>query len=436
MDRIVLITIDTLRADHLPEFGYPTDTAPFLTSLSAQGVTFRRAFSHSATTGPSHASLFTSLYPLQHGVQNNGQKLDPSFVTVAEALSQQSFSTAAFVSGMALFGQSQIAQGFSHYDQPSAAEMRDERGRLSIYRPADRTTDTALAWLGQRPRDERAFVWVHYYDPHRPLNPPEQHLRQVDPSTSQAMRALERFLTEEHRATLRGRDLRRIVEYDAEIHFVDAQIERLYRTLEADSDGRTTLWVITSDHGQGLGNHGWFGHHRNIYNEQLHVPLIFHFSSGHRRGRVVDNLVEHVDVPVTILDLVGDTLDDQVDRIQGQSLVPLLMSDAPVEHKQVAYSERRRLLRRTDRASYEPGERYSLQSREAKYQWFSEGPDEFYDLASDPYETNNLIDEPSAAKDELAEALRQIVASLDADHSGEIVDEATLERLRALGYLR
>ena len=172
-DRIVFITIDTLRADHLAEFGYPIDTAPFLTSLSTRGVTFRYAFAHSATTGPSHASLFTSLYPFQHGVQNNGQKLDESFVTLAELLSDRGFSTAAFVSGNALFGSSQIAQGFTHYDQPPLKEMRDGQGRPTVYRPADRTTGTVLDWLEKQPVDEPFFLWVHYYDPHMPLNPPD-----------------------------------------------------------------------------------------------------------------------------------------------------------------------------------------------------------------------------------------------------------------------
>ena len=438
VDRIVFITIDTLRADHLPEFGYPTNTAPFLTSLSARGVTFRNAFAHSATTGPSHASMFTSLYPLQHGVQNNGQKLDNSFVTVAEILAEQGFATAAFVSANGLFGRSQIAQGFAHYDQPPDNEMRGEQGRRRLYRPADRTTDTALEWLDTQRPDAPLFLWVHYYDPHMPLMPRDEYVAQVNPPNRAELKELQTFLTQEHHSDFkRSHDVQRIVSYDAEILFVDTQIARLFDAFHsANATEVSTLWVITSDHGQGLANHGWFGHHRNIYNEQRRVPLVFYWSSEELGGPVVADLVEHVDVPMTILDLVGGTLDAQTNSVQGRSLVPLLVGDADYEHKHVAYSERRRIFRPSTRRAHEPGERYSLQSREAKYLWFSEGPDEFYDLVSDPYETRNLIEEPSLSKDELSDTLRQIVGVLASERQGEIVDESTLERLRSLGYVR
>ena len=443
IDRIVFITIDTLRADHLPEFGYPINTAPFLTGLSSRGITFKNTFSHSATTGPSHASMFTSLYPIQHGVQNNGQKLDESFITLAELLSGRDFSTAAFVSGNAHFGSSQIAQGFSDYNQPNNEDMRDEHNRLTRYRPADRTTDMVIKWYEQQPAETPLFLWVHYYDPHMPLNPPAPHILEVEPSSDLEMEELAKFLVEEHRSDLTQRNsVNRIISYDAEIRFVDSQIERLYKTIETENPSSNTLWVITSDHGQGLSNHNWFGHHRHIYNEQLHVPLLFHFSSGAVGGRIVEDLVEHVDVPVTILELLGVEIDEGMNTLQGHSLVPLMAGDTVYQHKQLAFSERRRLLpprtnaRAHRRAAYEPGERYSLQSLDAKYLWFSEGPDEFYDLVSDPYETENLIDKPSVVKDELKETLQTIVSALRTDRRGEIVDDATLERLRSLGYVR
>ena len=318
--------------------------------------------------------MFTSLYPLQHGVQNNEQKLDDSFVTIAEILSEKGFATAAFVSGNALFGSSQIAQGFAHYDQPPDEEMRDARRRRRLYRPADRTTDTALDCLEQQAADTPLFIWVHwvhYYDPHMPLMPPDRYVEQVTPPTDAAMGELEAFLTEEHYSDFsRPNDLQRIVHYDAEILFVDTQIRRLFGALQRDGAEANTLWIVTSDYGQGLANHGWFGHHRNIYNEQLHVPLIFYFSSGELQGRAVEDLVEHVDVPMTILDLVAETLDAQVNRVQGRSLVPLLVGDSGYVHKRLAYSERRRFFRESSRRAHEPGERYSLQSRSAKYLWF------------------------------------------------------------------
>ena len=437
-DRIIFITIDTLRADHLPSFGYPINTAPFLTALAAESVSFSKAFAHSATTGPSHASMFTSLYPLQHRVQDNGQRLDESFLTLAERLNQHGYDTAAFVSGNAHFGTSRIAQGFEDYDQPGK-KIRNGNGKLMMYRPADQTTDMVLQWLGSRPVDRPFFLWVHYFDPHKPLRPPTAHLEKVAPQTESERDRLAEFLVREHQSDPQRakRRLGQIVKYDAEIRFADTHIERLFNGVQAHEPEANTLWVVTSDHGQGLANHRWFGHHRYIYNEQLHVPLFFHFSDGRVASHVVaDQLVEHVDVPVTILDLVGETLDGQIAAVQGQSLAPLLFADTGYEHKSFAFSERRRLSTKSSKRSKEPGERYALQSLGAKYLWFSEGTDEYYDLAVDPYETLNLIDQPDAVRDELRDTLQQIVGALRSDEEATVVDEETLDRLRSLGYLR
>ena len=352
IDRVVFVTIDTLRADHLPSFGYPINTAPFLDSLARKSVSFKKAFAHSASTVPSHASMFTSLYPIQHRVQNNSSKLDERFVTLAEILAARGYTTAAFVSGNAFFGSSQVAQGFQDYDQPGG-EVPNNEGKMIVYRPADQTTDAVIRWVESRPPDERLFLWVHYYDPHKPLRPPKRYLDEVDPNDRRELRQLADFLRREHRSDLsKPKLLRKIIQYDAEIRFVDAQIERLFHAVQAQDPGPNTLWVVTSDHGQGLANHDFFGHHLHIYNEQVHVPLFFYFSSGAGAGHVVeDQLVEHVDLPVTILELLGETLAGQVEPVQGQSLVPLLYEGKGYRHKRFAFSERRRTLGPIDKRS-------------------------------------------------------------------------------------
>lgn len=437
-DSIVLVTIDTLRADHLPFFGYPTDTAPFLTSLAERGADFRTAFSHSATTGPSHASLFTSLYPLQHRVQNNGQVLDDSFVTLAELFAEQGWQTAAFVSGNAHFGESRIAQGFADYDQPPTPS-RESGSRRNLYRRADRTTDRVVRWLERDRADGRFLLWVHYYDPHMPLRPPARFVEELRPVSNHERRTyIDHLLHEHHSPRIPAQVVDKIIEYDAEIRFVDEQLERLYAAVEDAVDG-DSLWVITSDHGQGLANHGWFGHHRNIYNEQLRVPLVFHSPSGRIPQRVIDNrLVEHVDVAATLADWLGQDFSTQAAPLQGRSLSPLLLQGRDPDPRRLAFAERRRIFTATESPSHEPGERYALQTLDTKYLWFTEGPDELYDLARDPYETRNLIgEEPlSAEAEELREQLREIVAALDSEGDAGIVDEETLERLRALGYLQ
>ena len=434
-ERIVLVTIDTLRADHLPFFGYPIDTAPFLTSLADRSISFTKAFSHSATTGPAHSSLFTSLYPLQHRVQDNGQRLDDGFVTISEVLADRGYETAAFVSGRALFGESNIAQGFETYNTPRVNAPRR-------YRPAKRTTDAVIRWLETGAADGKFFLWVHYFDPHRPQRPPRAYVEALRPSPGDEMDRFEAFLVDEHKSEWhRSRMLRRIISYDAEIRFVDTQLERLYSTFGDLGLGSNALWVVTADHGQGLGNHEWFGHHRYIYNEQIHVPLIFHFSDADARPAapraIDDQLVEHVDVPVTILDLLGTSLNGQRGTIQGRSLLPLLSGDFTGTHRPFAFSERRRVIPTArNRLTHEPGERYALQDLTYKYLWYSEGPDELYDIAADPYETRNLIDEAPQERARMKQTIERIVAALDSDEEAEIVDEATLEQLRSLGYVR
>jgi arylsulfatase A-like enzyme len=433
VQRVVLVTIDTLRADHLSTYGYPIDTAPFLDSLADESVVFTRAFAHSSTTRPSHASILTALYPLQHRVQNNTDILDESFLTLAELLHGRGFRTAAFVSSISVHGESNLGQGFEIFEGPTEHVWKRDK-RKAPYRRADETTDLAIRWLESQATRGEFFLWVHYFDPHRPHQPPERHLDAVLPRDANEREDHVEFLETQHRLDVSTVKLDDIFEYDAEIRFVDAELERLYRALDDRGLNDGAMWIITSDHGQGLGNHGWFGHHKNIYNEQIRAPLVVHFPGHPRRDRV-DEIVEHVDIVVTLADLLGADLDAQPAPIQGRSLVPLLRGEATGRHREYAFGERRRsdvVVKR----SQEPGERYSLQNREYKYLWFSEGPDEFYRLTDDPYETRDLIDDDSLpSKDRLRETLLDLVTALRAEGEAEVVSDEVRERLKALGYV-
>lgn len=476
--RIVLVTIDTLRADHLGSFGYPLPTSEFIDGLAASGVSFGRAMAHSATTGPSHASMFTGLYPTQHRVLTNGQLLDDEFVTVAEVLRERGFTTAAMLAGKAHFSPGNMLQGFDVVDEPRLVSVRAGGAEHLEYRPAADTTDVALDWLGGVAPEEPFFLWMHYYDPHQPFREGREWLDRLRPTEGDAAEAWRRHLRDVQRipldedATLEHR----VLQYDGEIAYVDAQIRRLYESMAERGLGERTLWVVTSDHGQGLGNHGWFGHHEVIYNEELHVPLIVHLQGAAwggeewlPPGRVVeDRLVEHVDLAPTLLELALGPASPAGERprstngepprspneerrpargpassaawlagqpvpVQGRSLLPLLRGDAGDEHKRFAFSVRRQRAGR--RARLEPGAKYALQDLTHKYIWWSDGPDELYDLVADPRELDNLVGRGRPREAELREALLALVEATRTPGVARDVDAETLERLRSLGYV-
>jgi len=168
-ERVVLVTIDTLRRDHLGVYGYPRDTSAFVDSLAADGVVFERAYAPIPTTAPSHATIFTSLFPVQHGVRTNGQRLPRGIETLASRLGASGFTTAGFASTRVQWLPTGLARDFEVFD----ANRPDDP---HVYRNASRTVDAALAWLERCVECERLFVFVHLFDPHGPLQPPEDHL--------------------------------------------------------------------------------------------------------------------------------------------------------------------------------------------------------------------------------------------------------------------
>jgi arylsulfatase A-like enzyme len=450
-DHVVLVTLDTLRADHLGAYGYPRKVSPFIDELAERGVVFERAYAAMSTTGPSHATMFTGLYPLQHRVQKNGQGLPDAFVTLAEMLSDRGFDTAAFVSSRASLRSGHLDRGFRVYDEP-------RRAVAVPYRPADETVDAAVAWLEGRSDGGPLFVWVHLFDAHLPRQAPLAHLRAVASGTEEERRAVQRFLIEGHRVppSYFGNDpdamLQAIDEYDAEISFVDTELSRFHEAVSRRDFGERTLWIITSDHGEGLGNHHWMLHGKQIYDEQVRVPLIFHASDGSLPPRRAPGIVEQVDLLPTIASLtgIGDRLGEQFLPIQGRSLAPILAGEvaagvsprtAFVQRRVYAANPGAEARIRADpeqmrKIRYEPGEKYGLVERRWKYVHRTRGRDELFDLRGDPYETRNLVAEHSERAREMK---ARLLARVNALREGptlepDPVDAETAELLEELGY--
>lgn len=268
-ERIVLITIDTLRADHLSCYGYPRKTSPFIDSLAENGVRFRRLVASASLTAPTHASIFTSLYPMQHNLLRNGHKLDLSFTTMAELLSSAGYQTAGFVSTDMHFKVGNMDQGFKVFNEPEIREAR-RLGRLRerqaegsnngttglagsrrFYRQADKTVDKAIEWLDKKSTEDRFFMWVHLFDVHMPYSPPPEFLEKFQKQTESERASFTRFLLNEQHLDLPDSDndedfskmLEMVNSYDAEIRFVDHEIERLYGHFKKINIDVITKWM-------------------------------------------------------------------------------------------------------------------------------------------------------------------------------------------------
>lgn len=443
---IVLITLDTLRADHLGCYGYPVDTSPQLDAMAREGVLFSNAVSCSSTTAPSHASIFTALYPVQHRVLKNGHMLDNVFTTLAEKMRDAGYRTVGVASTHQHFWKSNMQQGFEAFNDPVLTDVAPEEIKAFIdkggYRRADGNVDRAIRELDGLDRDGRFFFWAHFFDPHDPCVPPEEHLSQVTPPSAAEREELARYLVEERHldASLYpgGRDelVDRIVAYDGEIRFLDAELGRLRQRVEAMGFSRETIWIITADHGEGLGSHSWLGHGRNIYNELIKVPLIVFYSSGRNKGRTVESVVQTVDMLPTILDLAGREPGAQHYAMQGSSIVPLLNGAREGGQPRTALAQRRHFAPRSKLEKAEKGERFSLQDWQFKYIWWSAGDDEFYDLLEDPLELRNLIGEPLPVKDRIKETLLNKIKVLkkDAVLKPRRMSDEDIEQLRQMGY--
>ncbi|HEX9730619.1 MAG TPA: sulfatase [Thermoanaerobaculia bacterium] len=422
-DNLLLVVLDTTRADRLSAYGYPPPTSPALAALAARGTLFTRAYAHVPSTLPSHASLFTGLLPPAHGVRANGRfRLAAAHRTLAEILQDAGFDTAAFAGALPIDARFGLDQGFALYDgdfSGSRAELSGSRASAGVWlghdfrvfeRPADQVTDRALAWLAER-RERPWFLFVHYFDPHRPWAAPAPWSeRFADP-------------------------------YDAEIAFADHQLGRLLAAVDA-LPGRT-LAVVTADHGEGLGDHGEDAHNRYLYDSTLRVPLVAALAGQARggvEGSVVDVPVAHVDVLPTVLELLGVAGGDVAGR-GGRSLAAALRGAAAPEPRPI-YGETLEWTLGIDRGiavrALVDG-RYKLVRSDVEEDDGGFSVLELYDLEADPAETANLARHDAPRRDRLAQALAAWTRRLEAEAypaEGYHLDPETLEGLRSLGYLR
>jgi arylsulfatase A-like enzyme/tetratricopeptide (TPR) repeat protein len=381
---VLVITIDTLRADRLGAYGYSRARTPSIDRLASEGVLFEDVVVSIPVTLPSHASLFTGLAPPTHGVRDNTYfRLDSEAETLAELLKARGYETAAFVSAYVLDSSFGLAQGFDVYDDDvptkgetpgTVAERRGEEGRRAFE-----------SWIEKRSPERPFFAWLHFFDPHLPYAPPAPY-----PAG-----------------------------YDGEVEYADAQVGAALQALERKGLSKNTLVVLTSDHGESLGEHGERSHGFFVYDATLRVPLIMKSASSLPSGKRVAAPVRAIDVMPTILEALAIPAG-------GRSLLPLVRgeeSESPPAYAECYVSE------------LNFGWAPLVALRDGGYKYIQAPRPELYDLASDPGETKNLAGEDSDRVERMRQRLSDIVQSIPASFSSRSQpDPETVARLRSLGY--
>jgi hypothetical protein len=276
-----LVTIDTLRRDHLGYYGYARDTSPFIDRLAKNGLVFKNTAVPLPLTDPSHASILTGLHPLVHGLLNNAESLSAGVETIAETLKKNGYYTIGAVSVYHLSKKYNFSQGFDSYSDRWDQNIRHN---LDWQRVAESTNKSLFqqvnSYLNRHPR-KPLFIWVHYYDPHIPyINWPQIRLSGKPPKIKQ------------------------IEYYDKDIRYTDNAVKALYGYLEEKGLTRKLITCITADHGEQLGEHGAFAGHYDFYSETSFVPLLFH-GPGIPKHKVVNRYVSTLDIAPTLLAIAG-----------------------------------------------------------------------------------------------------------------------------------
>ncbi len=394
---VLIITLDTTRADHIGAYGYKTAQTPNIDLLAGQGIRFENGYAAVPLTLPSHASLFTGRYPIANNVRNNGSYFLPeNEVTLAEVLRDRGYDTRAVIASFVLLSKFGVNQGFSLYDDSLDTHEMIRNYKSEI--PAELVHEKFSAWLGQN--NKPFFYWLHFYDPHTPYRPPLEFAKRF-PKGSKGL-------------------------YDGEIAYTDVWVGRVIQDLRRRGLLERTLVIIAADHGEAFGEHVEQGHGIFCYEEALKVPLIFYAPKLFGKARTTAARVGLVDVMPTVLDLLGFEIPRAV---QGRSFLSLLKGGSEKEERTFYFES----LYGREEMNWAP--LTGLLHKDYKY--ISLPDAELYDLGVDRNEKQNLL----LRKNIVARDMDKRLARFIADHSqssGETKRELSAgdkEQLQALGYI-
>ncbi len=395
---VILITVDTLRADRLGCYGFIPDVTPTMNKMAASGVSFEKCIAQTPLTLPSHTTILTGTLPVHHGVRDNGGFVVPSELqTMAECFKSAGYTTAAFVSAYVLDSKWGLNQGFDYYFDRFDLGRFEKISLGEVQRRAEETINEALNWF-EKNRTQKFFVWIHLYDPHTPYDPPEPYKTQFQDRP-----------------------------YLGEIAYTDSQLARFWNYLEKEKLLDRSFVVLASDHGESLGEHGETTHGFFVYQGAIRVPLIFVTPFPGYQGKTYEGVVILADIMPTVLEMTGLPVPSEV---QGQSLLRYFSGKKKPEER-LAYSETF-----YPRYHYGWSELRSFQNN--RYKLIIAPIPELYDLKNDPEEQKNLvyIEKNTYEKlTRLAEEFEKKAGEKAIEPDFSSIDEETREKLAALGYL-
>ena len=417
---IILISIDTLRADHLGCYNYPRNTSPFIDKFKENSVLFEFCIAQSPSTLTSHASMLTSLIPSHHGAFFfREQALPDDRQTMAELLKQKGYRTVSFNDGGQIAPKFGLNQGFDIYES-----IRDDNKveRLNFYLIVNKT----MNWLYQNP-DEKFFLFLHTYETHHPYTPKKRQLELFesnyngDLNWQVTVEMIERINNGEIKLT--EEDKQHIVNtYDAEIRSMDESFGLLIRYLKEKKLYDNTLIIFTSDHGEEFGEHGtWAMHSHTLFNDQLHVPLLLKLPGSKYAPGKVDHLVRSIDILPTVMDLLGEKMSKD---FEGGSLVPLIKGVPP---KKLVFAISQRDMKQTYVPAY-----WSVMT--PKWKLYNA---KLFDLLNDPGELTDVAKTHEDLKTSLQKyALKYLKRKSKKFPVKKVVlDDELREKLKSLGYL-
>lgn len=430
---VILITVDTLRADYLSCYGHTRVLTPSFDRFAKMGVNFRNTFSQASTTTPSHSSIMTSLYLQDHNVYSNFEALGESPQTLAETFKAAGFGTYAIVNMRHLNPEvGNLAQGFQHFV------------RSGNMRRAAASFDDLLKWIGDQ-KGKPFFAWVHLADVHTPYRPPPPYDRfyydddEHDPSETSLARiwpTLPKDMSDHpsFQAWLEGiTDVQYVLaQYQGAVTYVDDEFGRLIDELDTRGLLQRTAVIVTADHGESLGEHGMYFVHTGLYAATTHIPLLTWFPNDGRHGAEVRDVVESVDIYPTLLEYMGLA---PPEHIRGRSLWPLIRGGTlPAKTAFIEHAGRNLVSLRTDRFAYVKHLRTAY--IQPSYT-FTNGREELYDLQSDPDEIHDVSkDLPQVTAGFRVELEQRRTDKLNLAIGKAEVTAETTDVLRSLGYVQ